>query len=408
VTAVTSQRRWGFRARLAVLIASVFVIAGAGLLTVQYLLVHQLLNTNIASLTTACSPYFPTPSTGGAGENPEGECSPLTDMPSPVAGEEVSTLDATALTGMLSQEVLSGLLVWSVVVLVVFAGVAMLAGWWLSKRSLGRIAQITATTRSLSRDDLHQRLDLPGPADEIKELGDTIDGMLDRLDDAFTRQDRFIASASHELRTPLTTARTALEIPLTQGRIPADIEPDIRRALTANERSEQLITALLLLARQTRPGSIHPTESIDVSSLVRRRIKEHKNDSGVQEIRLVLPDDGSALTAVEPTLAEVAMGNLIDNALRHGAANGRICLTVTVEARTVRLTIVNDGAELSADQATRLVEPFNRGTATRLAGGGIGLGLTIVDTIARAHGGSLTLTPRHGGGLIAELKLPSA
>src|SRR5699024_6346004 len=119
----------------------------------------------------------------------------------------------------LSQEVLSGLLLWSVVILLAFTAVAVVLAVWLSRRSFVRIGQITATTQRITRDDLHQRLALSGPADEIKELADTIDTMLDRLEASFIQQERFITNASHELRTPLTTTRTALEIPLTQGQV---------------------------------------------------------------------------------------------------------------------------------------------------------------------------------------------
>ena len=103
--------------------------------------------------------------------------------------------------------------------------------------------------QEVSTTDLHRRLDLPGPRDEIKELADTIDAMLDRLESAFAAQDRFVANASHELRTPLTTSRTALEIPLAQGRVPVDLQPAVRTALRAGEHSDRLIASLLTLSR---------------------------------------------------------------------------------------------------------------------------------------------------------------
>lgn len=408
-TGSRTPRRWGFRTRLAALIAGVFILAGASLLTVQYAVVHQLLRSGIANLATAPSSNFPTPHSRCPGDQDSTQCGILAGTPSGVVASNTGPLDATfQRTILLSREVLSGLLLWSVVVLVAFAGVAALAGWWLSKRSLGRIAQITATARDLTRDDLHRRLDLPSPDDEIKELGDTIDSMLDRLDDAFTRQELFIASASHELRTPLTTARTALEIPLVQGRVPTELEPDLRRALKANERSERLIAALLILARLTHPATPPADTTVDVTELVRERIKEHGDHARRRCIQITFTTAEPMLAAAEPVLAGIAIGNLIDNAIQHGAHGGEIVVDLDREDGMLTLRIANGGLQLTADEATRLVEPFNRGAATRLAGRGIGLGLTIVDAIARCSAGTLALSPRTEGGLIAELKLSAA
>lgn len=402
-------RRWGFRTRLAALIASVFILAGASLLTVQYAVVHQLLRSGIENLATASSPNFPTPDSRCPDDQDSTQCGILTGSPNGVVPSDTGPLDATfQRTILLSREVLSGLLLWSIVVLVAFAGVAALAGWWLSKRSLGRIAQITATARNLTRDDLHRRLDLPSPDDEIKELGDTIDSMLDRLDDAFTRQELFIASASHELRTPLTTARTALEIPLAQGRVPPELEPDLRRALNANERSERLIAALLILARLTQPATPPADTTVDVTELVQKCIKEHGDHARQRGIRITFTTTEPMLAAVEPVLAGIAISNLIDNAIQHGAHDGEIVVNLDHNEGMLTLRIANGGRQLTTSETTRLVEPFNRGAATRLAGRGIGLGLTIVDAIARCSAGMLALSPRTEGGLIAELKLSAA
>ena len=138
----------------------------------------------------------------------------------------------------LSQSVVGGLLVSSIVLLVVFAFLAAAIAFWLARRSLDRIGEVTKAARAISERDLDRRLDLPGPDDEIKELGDTFDGMLDRLHLAFAAQDRFIANASHELRTPLTTTRAALEIPLQQGDVPAKLEPAITPR-AAGDRAER-------------------------------------------------------------------------------------------------------------------------------------------------------------------------
>ncbi|GAA1557569.1 sensor histidine kinase [Brevibacterium picturae] len=391
-----TTRRWGFRARLTALIAGVFVLGGAVLLTVQYVLVQQLLASGIRTI-TGCAD----------GESSDVEIG--SEIPGSVVGvvcggdtiDGVSVIEVSIQqTSYLSNEVLSGLLLWSIVVLVLFAGLAVLAAWWLSKRSLGRIARITDATREITRDDLHRRLDLPGPADEVKELGDTIDGMLDRLDDAFTRQERFAAAASHELRTPLTTTRAALEIPLEQGRFPAEVEPEVRRALAANERSEQLIAALLTLARAghapVEPGAV------DLVSLVRDALDQHRAEADEHGIAVVL-EGSHALVTADETLAGIAVGNLIENAIRHNRDGGTVRITVAEGEHGAELVIENDGRELTAEEAGHLTEPFHRGDQTRLSGPGAGLGLTLADATARSLGGSIALSPRDGGGLTARL-----
>lgn len=399
---MTGTRRWGFRSRLTALIAGVFIFGGVVLLTVQYVLVQQLLASGIRTI-TGCA------QTGTSGVDvgslpPGSTVGVVCDSGSTVdgAGVEVSIQQTSHLT----DEVLSGLLLWSIVVLALFAGLAVLSAWWVSKRSLGRISRITATTREISRDGLHRRLDLLGPDDEIKELGDTIDGMLDRLDDAFERQDRFIAGASHELRTPLTTTRTLLEIPLEQGRVPAELEPAVRGALEANERSERAIAALLILARSAQA----PTQTaavVDLTALVHASLAEHAREAERRGLSIAAPD-APALATADAELAGIAVGNLIENAIRHNRDLGRIRITAAVAGRTARLVIDNDGRELTATEAARLIEPFHRGEQTRLAGPGTGLGLTLADTIARSLGGALTLVPRPGGGITATLALPTA
>ncbi|MFT4029406.1 MAG: HAMP domain-containing sensor histidine kinase [Protaetiibacter sp.] len=403
---MSGRRRWGFRTRLAALIAGVFIAGGVVLLGVQYLLVQQLFAYGISTVMTGCvtGSGSSVSITDGEQTDPSSEQVP-DDCSVEVGGAGVGSV-VIEQTTQLSQEVLSGLLLWSVVVLVFFAALAVLAAWWLSKRSLDRIARITATTRDITRDELHRRLDLNGPDDEIKELGDTIDGMLDRLDDAFERQDRFIAGASHELRTPLTTTRTLLEIPLLQGRVPAELEPAVRGALEANDRSERVIAALLTLARSTREAAKTAEVPVDLSALVRASLDEHASEAAFRGLSVHVP--GTPARAVtDAELARIAIGNLIENAIRHNLDHGRILVTTATSDDVVRLTIENDGRELAEGDVARLVEPFHRGEQTRLAGPGTGLGLTLADTIARALGGGLTLAPRMPGGLVATLRLPA-
>lgn len=418
-------RHWRFRTRLTALIAVIFVLGGAVLLAVQYQLAKELFSQGIGTITACVTSISDEPSSDDQ-PGPSGvyldDCHPddVTVVSVPSGADAVIELDgadAATVTGVveqaaadLSEDVLSGLLLGSVVTLAVFAVVAVGAASWLSRRSLGRISDITRATREISQADLDRRLDLPGPADEIKELGDTIDGMLQRLEDAFTRQERFVAAASHELRTPLTTTRTALEIPLAQGRVPTELVGDLERALTANRRSERLISSLLVLARGTHHGrgaEEAPDEQADLAAIARQSAAEHADDAAGGELTVWVEADEPAPVAADPGLVAIAVGNLLDNAVRHNVPGGRVEVAVTGDAHAVRLTVANDGDALDSDEVARLTEPFNRGRRTRLAGGGTGLGLTLVETIARSLGGSLELAPRDGGGLTARLELPA-
>ncbi|MFB6874930.1 histidine kinase dimerization/phospho-acceptor domain-containing protein [Streptomyces sp. NPDC056323] len=153
----------------------------------------------------------------------------------------------------LRHSVLNDPLVRSLLLLVLFTALAALLAWWAGRRSLHRLTQVTGAARRISAGStLDERLDLSGPRDEVHELGDTFDAMLDRLDRSFIAQRQFTALASHELRTPLTLQRTALEIPLAQGRVASDLKPALQRALDANARTERLIDTLLTLARGER------------------------------------------------------------------------------------------------------------------------------------------------------------
>ena len=403
---MTKRRmRLGFRSRLGLIITGVFIAAGAGLLTVQYFVVQQLFAGATEATALSCAAVV----------QPLGEsvldvtvgttgCATLSNAGVGVSGT-VQNLDAYpsfAATGaviqqtrFLSDEVVGGLLGWSVLTLVIFAGIAAAIAFWLARRSLDRIGEVTAAARDISERDLDRRLDLPGPDDEIKELGDTFDSMLDRLQLAFAAQDRFVANASHELRTPLTTARTALEIPLEHGDVPEALEPAVRRALKANEQSERLITALLALSRAR--GTYEEFEHVDLAALAAAQLDELEGD-GIT----VTSDLSPAAVTADPMLLARAVHNLLDNAVRHNRTGGSVHVTTTGTAITVEST----GAVLDPATVALLTEPFYRGAASRTASEGVGLGLAIVESVAHTHGGTLHLVARRGGGLIATLELP--
>ncbi|MGI0521933.1 HAMP domain-containing protein [Microbacterium maritypicum] len=419
-----------FRTRLVIIIAGVFIAAGAALLTVQYLVVQSLFASAINTTAATCVPSMSITqiSQEASATDPEG-VSPFTDSSALLYGDSstgcayfaetadvaglpaatpMQTVTIDAVEGavlqqstFLADEVGGGLLLWSVVVLVAFTGVAAAIAFWLARRSLDRIGEVTAAARDISERDLGRRLDLPGPDDEIKELGDTIDGMLDRLQSAFTAQDRFVANASHELRTPLTTTRTALEIPLEQGAVPADLQANMQRALRATEQSERLITALLSLARaRTGLDEVEPVE-------LRTLIEDEVEDLGAGEIAVhanlrELTVDGDTV------LLARAVRNLLENAIRHNVPDGELWVRCRRERGRAIIEVENTGAPITPATVELLTEPFYRGDASRTSTGpdGTGLGLAIVQSIAKTHGGEVRLRARKGGGLIAAIVLP--
>jgi len=419
-----------FRTRLVIIITAVFIAAGAALLTVQYLVVQQLFSTAITTTEASCLPMRAVLQVGEGSSATDGsdvsEVTPLPDGSSLLWGQASTgcgyyagsidaqlavpsqTLTFDAVEGavlqqssFLADEVGNGLLLWSVVVLVAFTGVAAAIAFWLARRSLDRIGEVTAAARDISERDLGRRLALPGPDDEIKELGDTIDGMLDRLQSAFTAQDRFVANASHELRTPLTTTRTALEIPLEQGAVPADLQANMQRALRATEQSERLITALLALAR-ARTG-LEEVEPVELRTL----IEDQVGDLDAQEIEV---HTNLRDLTVEGDAVLLARGvrNLLENGIRHNVPGGELWVRSRRERGRAVIEIENTGAQIPPATVQLLTEPFYRGDASRTSAGpdGTGLGLAIVQSIAKTHGGEVRLRARKGGGLIAAIVLP--
>lgn len=420
------MRRMSFRTRLVIIITGVFIAAGAALLAVQYLVVQQLFASAITMTAESCTPAGTvidfTDSTESTGMTPlpDGTATPYGTTVTgcsyfaaeTVPVQQAVPFDTVALdtvggavlqqSTFLADEVGGGLLLWSVVTLVAFTGVAAAIAFWLAQRSLDRIGEVTATTRDISERDLGRRLDLPGPDDEIKELGDTIDGMLDRLQSAFAAQDRFVANASHELRTPLTTTRTALEIPLEQGDVPELLRPNMQRALRATEQSERLITALLTLAR-SRTGLEH-VEPVDVREIIESEIEELPSHDVTVHTRIeavTIEGDG--------VLVARAVRNLLENGIRHNVPGGELWVRCRREGEEAVVEVENTGAPIALDTVALLTEPFYRGDASRTSTGpdGTGLGLAIVQSVATTHGGEVHLAPRPGGGLIAALRLPA-
>ena len=294
----------------------------------------------------------------------------------------------------------------SCLTLAVMIAISVLLGWLLAGRVLRPLRTITDTTQNISEHDLHQRLALPGPRDELTELGDTIDGLLGRLERAFDSQRRFVANASHELRTPLTVDRAMLQVALADPNLTLEsLRAACEEVLEAGRDQERLIDALLTLARSQR-GLDHK-EPVDLAAVTRDVLHslEPSATSGGLQVDASLSD---ATVPGDARLLYQLVSNLVDNAVRHNVAGGRVHVTLTAGTTGATLTVTNTGLPVAPDQVSRLLQPFQRGTPDRTANpSGFGLGLSIVADIAEAHGASLEILPRPEGGLAITVSFPT-
>lgn len=380
------------RTRLALLNTAILLAGGSVLLALNWLSVHQVLDIHrqVVLPTTAQQPAFP-PDAPAETVPPAETAPPAEAAQSTPANRFEDFRDA----------VLHDLFTRSLLVLLAVAALSLAAGWWAARRSLSRIGKVTATARHINDANLHDRLALVGPDDEVKELADTFDAMLNRLERAFADQRRFTAQASHELRTPMTVQRTALEIPLAQGRVPADLEPALRRALAATERSERLLASLLALARgESGMLDPHPT---DLADLVRGAIGQIADEAQRLEVRIDTELTPAPLTGDAVLLGQL-VHNLVSNAVRHNHPGGSIRITTVRTAARSSIEVRNTGPVVAADDVGDLFQPFRRGTTPNRNGSG--LGLAVIQAITRTHHGTLSADPNPDGGLTLRAELP--
>ncbi|MCX4471350.1 HAMP domain-containing histidine kinase [Micromonospora sp. NBC_01655] len=388
--------RLSFRGQLVAMISVAFVIGGGVLLVAQYVVLSVLLSQRTTTLHEEAIGN----GTLSGGSEATGKPGVLVESHGPAWMSEPAV-----------SAVLGGVQLWSAVLLLMFAALAVGGAWLVSRRALRRIAEVTAVTNAITEKDLSRRLDVQGPDDEIRRLGGAIDGMVERLEAAFVRQAAFIANASHEFRTPLTTTRTVLQVALRQGRVPGELRPEIEDVLDANARLEALVAALLIIA-QGRAAAELPRATIDIAALC-AEITGDQADAAAQRgvaVESALPPAPVMVTGNKALLRSM-IANLLANAIRHGDG-ALVKVTVAASSDRARVRVENTGAQLSPEVVARLTEPFERGDRSRVhddgAHAGTGLGLTLVDSVAALHEGSLHLMPRDGGGLIAELDLPTA
>ncbi|MBI4305510.1 MAG: HAMP domain-containing protein [Chloroflexi bacterium] len=413
VASRTHLPRRTVRLRLTALFGSLFLLSGIALLAITYVLVTRATASNPAVVTlpdgatVGVSRIDRSPAAdqqAGLDENARLELS-LNGGPAPEQGY-LSPQQVFALAARQHAETMRQLLVQSGIALAVMAVVSMGLGWVIAGRALRPLRTITATARDISATNLHQRLALSGPADELKELGDTIDGLLDRLEAAFQAQRQFVANASHELRTPLTRQRTLIQVALTDPDATADsLRMTLERALASTGQEEQLIEALLTLTRGQ--SGLDRREAFDLVGVTEEVLLARERDAksrGLQVHSALSP----AYVSGDRRLVERLLANLVDNALRYNFSGGLVeVVTESATGRSV-VSVTNTGPDVPESEVERLPRPFLRFGAERTnTGGGLGLGLSIVQAIASAHAATLAIHPRDGGGLRVEVSFPA-
>jgi signal transduction histidine kinase len=378
------------RLRLTVLYSLPFLAAGAALLAITYLLVRSSPGGNVDKS------LLPSPPVPG-----------LKSLAKPVPNG-LALRNAQLKTQALATHAsdMHELLTGSWIALAIMAVLAVALGWLVAGRMLRPLRTMTTATQRITEHNLHERLALPGPGDEIKDLADTIDGLLHRLEAAFDAQRRFVANASHELRTPLALNRALLDVTLANPDATADDLRTMGQELIASgEQQEELIEALLTLATSAR-GLDH-REPFDLSQITAEVLRGPHPEIG--QLRLgVQTAITPAPAAGDPRLAQRLVANLIDNALRHNVTGGHISIATRTESRHAILTIANSGLVISPDDITRLFQPFQRLRSDRATHpDGHGLGLSIVQSIAAAHSAALSARSRPDGGLHVEVRFPA-
>jgi signal transduction histidine kinase len=275
-------------------------------------------------------------------------------------------------------------------------GASVLLGWFAAGRVVRPLRVMTTTTRQISERNLHERLALGGPDDELKDLGDTIDALLGRLEAAFESQRRFVANASHELRTPLMLSQTLLQVALADPAVTlGSLRAACEEAVDAGNDQGQLIDALLTLARSQR-GLDHG-ETIDLAAVVNDALNAHEPSAATRGLQVdATLDDATVLG--DARLIYRLVSNLVDNAIRYNITGGRVEVELAASTTDATLTVTNTGPLVRPDQVSRLLEPFQRAAPDRTASpNGLGLGLSIVAEL-RWRGLRILPKPSWAGG----------
>ncbi len=368
--------RW----RLTLLYSLLFVICGAALLAVTYWLFA-----NFA--------YTPPKPRFGPGGTP----------PSQASLNVVTAMSVQRSIGLHRLQLYSG------IALGLMAIVSGVLGWLMAGRVLAPLRTITATAERISDTNLHERLGMPGPKDELRLLADTIDRLLERLEAAFEAQRRFVANASHELRTPLAMMRTTLDVAIAKpGGVPAqtrELDADLRIDL---DHADELLESFLTLAR-AQNGPLDEHNRVALDALITAALSARTGQISAKRLRVETQLDAVEVVGSAALLARM-IENVIENAVRHNQPGGSIELSLTRSAdHGARVMVDSSGPMLEQEAVAQLAQPFKRLRQDRTGSrNGHGLGLSIVAAVAVAHAGSLELHARAEGGLRVQITLPAA
>lgn len=381
---------WTIRTRLSLLYAGAFFAASVALIAFIYLFLGQVIDQQFMIRTAPGSP----PLEATADEMDQGRR--IIDVM--IRRARVDTLQT--------------MLIVSGIIAAIMTVIAGAIGWLVAGQALQPLRDITATARRVADRSLHERIALAGPNDEIKNLADTLDEMLERLDRSFDSQRRFVANASHELRTPLTIARTLIEVALLDEKADDKIKQLGTTLLAVNKRHEKLTDGLLTLASsEQRAADFHPVDLGEVAGHAVADLQPLADRVGIA----LETDFRSGIVMGDAFLLERLVQNLIENGIQYNAPeDGWVRARTRTDAGTVELVVENTGPAIPAYEVPGLFEPFRRLAATdRLAGAargttvrGAGLGLSIVRSVAHAHGGEVQAIARAGGGLVVRVRLP--
>jgi signal transduction histidine kinase len=395
--------RYTIRLRLAVLYGGVFMATGTLLLALLFLTVRSSTHGSVVSAQSAVAKLVE-PHVHIHLTSPEGTVSVTPEkLEVERAHEQAHQLGALAVN--VNNNDLHQLLLFSLFALAIMVAASMALGWVIAGRVLRPLQVITAAARELSASTLHERLALGGPNDELRELGDTFDELLARLEASFEAQRQFVANASHELRTPLTLERAILEVTLADPDAGvASLRAACERVLAIGEQQEHTIDSLLTLARSER--GLERREPVLLDAIAGEVLDERHEAIARRGPRLERKLDRAPTTG-DKRLIERLIANLLDNAIHHNSPDGWVAVATELQDGDAVLTVSNSGPVISSDQIASLVRPFQRIGSDRTShDGGHGLGLSIVDAIATAHGARLAVHAQPAGGLRVEVRFP--
>ncbi|MFJ9350611.1 sensor histidine kinase [Streptomyces sp. NPDC101237] len=383
------------RIRLTLLYGGMFLIAGILLLSIIYLLAAQ-------AISTGNQPFFKIIDGSNIRVSSD-NCAAITGTPN----LQISEFNAAIAqcVDRQRQAALDDLLSRSLLALLGLAVIAFAFGYAMAGRVLSPLGRITRTARAVAGSDLSRRIELDGPDDELKELADTFDDMLERLQRAFTAQQRFVGNASHELRTPLAINRTLLEVHLSDPGAPVELQQLGKTLLATNERSEQLVEGLLLLARSD--NQIVERKPVDLAEVAGQAVDQVLAEAAAKGVTIRGARKPAVVQGNGVLLERIAL-NLVQNAVRYNVPeDGWVEVDTEIQHGQAVLSVSNTGPVVPAYEIDNLFEPFRRLRTERTGSDkGVGLGLSIVRSVARAHGGHIAARPREGGGLVMRVSLP--